>query len=495
MTRALALLALSGCSELVLLSSDVRLDEDDAGALVSEGARSCVGASGRVYVVWSDDRDGVPALYMNRSEDAGATWSGPYRVDHGTRGASAPDLACVSDPAGALPDTVYLAWQDVRDGELDSPNVYFNVSFDGGVTFGEQDVNLSGDPSGLRDSRGPRIVAQNDEVYVAWFDGAYGAYDILVRGSHEAGLTWNDVVRVDGDAPGAAYSAWPDLATDGEGHAHVAWEDSRDGGTDIYVASTSNGAFSFGPPTRLDVGPTAIADEDLPGVSNGFRPRVATLDDAVVVVWHDERNGPARDILLNASTDGGLTWQAAAARVDSDAAGAADSSTPDVRIVDGPDGPRWHVIWQDHRAGGYDIFHRAGDASGFAAAEVRLDTDLAGAGNSLEPRLATSEDGQDLVVVWEDRRDDTDGLGYNELYYVYSRDGGSTWSSDDLRVDSLAAGTSYKVDARVAVHGDHLIAAWTDGRSGTADVFFHTLELGEEARFLEVRGGDEVVEE
>src|SRR2546425_948717 len=75
-------------------------------------------------------------------------------------------------------------------------------------------------------SLGPRIAADGQDVYVTWFDGRDGAYDIYVQASHDGGATWMEApVRVDEDTPGSAYSASPRLAVDGQRVA-IVWEDS-----------------------------------------------------------------------------------------------------------------------------------------------------------------------------------------------------------------------------------------------------------------------------
>lgn len=474
--------------DVQLASSDVRLDGAVAAADPdSTHPRLCVSEAGRVYVVWTDDRDGVPAIWLNRSEDGGTTWlDAPVRVNRGPAAAVAPDLACATARDGdtLLDDLVYVAWEDARDGELENRNVYLVGSEDSGASWWAEDRRMSEDPNGRAMHLGPRVVAGNDEVYVAWFDGGAGAFDVMVAGSHTRGAEFNAPVRVDGDEPGAAYSAWPDLTTDGRGHATVVWEDSRDGASDIYAASTSNGGFSFGPAVRLDVGATVGGEMDAPGSANSFRPRVASRGPSLFAVWHDERNGEARDVYVNWSLDWGETWQVQALRVDGDAPGFTDSLNPAVAVVEREtDGARFNaqIVWQDARVAGFDVYHRGLGAGELSATEARLDTDGAGFGNSLDAAIAV--DGELVVAAWEDRRDDP-GAGYNEIYYAYSVDGGRSWAPQELRLDSLERGTSYKVDLQLSVVGGAIHAVWVDGRNGTADVYFHRLLPGEQAEFL-----------
>ncbi len=454
-----------GAGEQEYLSSDVRIDAagptDGSDAW---GTRMCVTPSGHVFVVWTDDREGKSSVWLNRSTDAGRSWwTGAKRIDHGAGQAENPDIACTDE-------VVYVVWEDDRDGELENHNIYVNYSVDQGTKWLDSDVALDADPDGYAMSLGPEVVASGDRVAVAWYDAVSGAYDIYTVASLDRGESWSDPVRVDSDDAGSAYSATPQLAMDGAGHVYLAWEDSRGGLSDVYFAVSSDDGLSYSRDVRLDSG-------DGPGAFNSFAPAMATEDGTVVVVWHDERNGEGRDIFMNWSDDHGVTWLAEAVRVDSDNVGFFDSLYPAVLVQGGVA----HIVWEDARRQGYDIYYRAAVSAAFDAEEVRLDRDSAGFGNSLNPVIASGEAG--LVVAWEDRRYD-DGSGYNDLFYNWSEDDGLTWDDIDLRIDSIEDATKYTSDLNLEVYMGELLSAWTDGRRGNTDVFFHHLKVGEEAEYL-----------
>jgi len=469
------MLLLAGCDGQndLLGSTDVRIDGAPAGEGDPESTdpRMCIADDGSIYVVWVDDRDATPAVWFTSSTNGGDSWiRPPVRVNRGGGAAFAPDISCSNA-------VVHVVWEDDRDGELENHNIFYNRSGDGGLTWNEVDRRLTEDVDGDSMSLGPDLVAIGDDVYVAWFDNTNGAYDIFITASHDRGQTWSAPARLDSDEAGQAYSAWPRIAADAEQHVYVAWEDSRNGMSDIYAAASSTGGASFWPEVRLDGG------DDL-GQHDSFSPRLDASDDgSVYVVWHDTRNGAERDIYMNWSINHGQNWATDAVRVDSDAAGFFDSLNPSVLVSEGTT----YVAWQDGRSGGYDAFVRRAESGVFYDAEQRVDTDAAGHGNSLHPQVLRS--GDTVVVIWEDRRADQGGEGYNDIYYNYSTDAGVTWSTRDLRVDSIAAGTSYAVDIQAALYQETelgevtLLATWTDGRRGTADIYFQALPVGEEASF------------
>lgn len=439
---------------------DVRIDL--AGSAADSDAvspRACYDGE-RVYVAWEEDREGRPGIWYNRSEDGGATWLlGATPVDGGDIGATRPTLAC----AGGR---VWVAWEDARDGELQNRNIYLNRSEDGGETWLADDLPLDDDPGGAAMSLGPELAVAEEGVYLTWFDGRDGAYDILLRASTDGGATWGGgPVRVDSDVAGAAWSGWPRLVAGAGGRVVVAWEDTRGGGTDIYAARSTDHGATFAEDARLD--------GDAPGAADSFRPRIAADGEAVFVTWHDEREGDARDVYLAWSDDFGGRWEEAI-RAEADAPGLFDSVNADVAASSG----RAQVVWQDDRSGGYDVYHRVFDveARGWRHGDLRLDTDTPGEAHSSHPRVHAR--GQDVLVVWLDYRADAGAVGFNDLFYNHSRDLGDHWTADDHRINSNEPGTSYAVDPAIGLLGDRYGVVWTDGRLGTADLYFASRELG-----------------
>jgi hypothetical protein len=477
------------------VSSDERIDGAGAGDTVdSLGVRMCVSENGNVYAVWYDDREGSYDVWFQTSRDGGESWQSlPVQVNHGLGEASNPDIACVGN-------TVFVVWEDTRDGELENKNIYFSRSDSAGTRWLEQDIRIDLDEKGKFMSIGPRVVTAGDEVHLVWADAVNGAYDIYSASSANRGSAFSAPVRVDSDEAGSAFSAFPQIEADGAGNVIIAWEDARDSRNDIYAAVSNNAGVSYSPDVRLDGG-------DAPGSADSFSPRLAVDDGVAYVVWHDERNGAStRDIYMNWSADGGTTWQTEAAQVESDGPGAGDSTYPSVTVVDGTA----HIVWQDRRSGGFDIYYRSftdGVARTIADedrndldadpvegnGELRLDRSIprssnaAGWSNSLNARIASSQ--EKLAVAWEDRRWDgidlenptqADPQGFDDLYYNYSLDLGDNWSAEDLRIDSYPRGQKFVADMSVGIIGDTIAAIWLDGRRGNMDVMFSAIDLGDE---------------
>ena len=477
-----------GGSDIPDFTTDIQVDgfneeeDPDGDAFESYGTRMCVTTEGHVYVLWLDNRrqpteDRVD-IWMNRSlsrGEAGSWLPTPVRVNQGNEEAPgpgnvwSPDLFCNAKG-------VYVVWEDDRDGELRNHQIYFNRSTDFGETFLEEDVLLEFDVEGNTMSLEPRIDGnEEDDLAVVWYDSANGAYDIFVATSSDLGSSWRESIRIDSDVPpGNAYSARPKVEMSRDGNEiWVVWEDSRDGKADIYFTRSATAGVTFEPDQRLDEG-SDLDGQDEDGEHDSFEPQLCS--DGVsnlYVVWHDSRNDvDRRDIYYRYSLDGGDSWPGNSAQLDSDGAGAANSLYPDC----GTDGNEAHVVWQDNRNGGYDVFYRrviVGIPDG--ATEERADIGDPGLGNSLDAVLGFDRESGKVAVAWNDFREENareEDNGYTDLYFQEYEDGRlAAGGEQDYRIDSYYSGLGYKLDLNFHVLGGQWYACWTDGRGITSNIY------------------------
>ena len=371
------------------LLRDVRLDTDLPGSHHSFVPRMCC-AGDAVYVVWYDDRNGLPDVYFNRSLDAGRTWlSDDVRLDTdlvGTGGSREPVIGCKGGE-------VYVAWYDDRDGDWD---VRFNRSVDAGTTWLADDVRIDRGPA-TTNARLPEIACEGDRVYVVWTDDRMGGTEVHATRSIDRGATWPaDDVRLDEDV-GAGEAIDPRIATGG-GRAFVVWEDRRHGAPDVYVARTDDGGASWRE-TRLDTDPA--------GSANSLQPVVSAAGEAVYVVWEDHRHRKP-DVFLSRSLDGGATWASDDLHLNSTLPGRSTSFRPRVAAS----GEHVFVTWYDDIEGRFDVLltHSPDRGTTWLDPEVRFDTDEAGSQHSITPVVACQ--GARAHVVWQDER-----FGLGDIFY------------------------------------------------------------------------------
>lgn len=153
-------------SGATFLGSAVQLDQDPFPHDSIE-PQVVTTLAGELVVAWVDLRSGAADILATRSDDAGATFSAPVRLDTGTAaGVSASgELALSAD--GNL---VAAAWSDDRAGMLD---VYANFSLDGGANWQPQDYRMDTNGLGVSDSQDPRVLAVDGatpRIHVIWVD-------------------------------------------------------------------------------------------------------------------------------------------------------------------------------------------------------------------------------------------------------------------------------------------------------------------------------------
>jgi hypothetical protein len=353
-------------------------------------------------------------------------------------------------------ERLYVAWYDRRLGDVD---VFFNRSLDGGDTWLADDVRLD-TTAGATGALIPDLAADGDDVAVVWQDRRDGLPDVRFNRSTDAGTTWLPLdVRLDSGPAGGAASLEPRIARAGA-RLYVVWEDLRDGLGDVYFNRSVDGGATWLPAdVRLDT--------DAPGSGASHTPRVACEGDLVLVAWADARSGET-DVRVNRSTDGGLTWLPADVRVDTDLPeGGALSDFP----VPSIEGGVAAVLWEDGRDGERDVrASRSSDGGAtWLASDVRVDTDAAGAGDSI--RVRTARSAGVLHAVWEDHRS-----GLADVRYSRSADGGATWLPADVRLDLGGAGVASSFAPDVGADGPDVSAVWADDRRGRFDVLLRRSE-------------------
>lgn len=429
---------------------DGRIDGAPA-PIEASSVRMCVLGSGAVVVVWVDARSGVPAVWARRSAEGGLSWpEPPTRINTATAAASEVDLGCAGE-------TLVAAWEDTRDSEVEAASVYWARSTDGGASW-QPDARLAGSELGLSDALGPRVAASGDDVHVAWYTDVDGSYDIYVASSRDAGATFGEATRLDTDPAGTAWSAHPEVAADADGRVLVAWEDRRSGVVDVYAAFSPDAGASWSADARVDQG-----DGD------SYAPKVVLEAGEGYALWHDERDGDALEVYAARIDAGG--W-GSPLRLSAGDPGVLDSVLPAGLLRDGT----LSAVWFQGADGGYHVDHlRLVD--GVPDPTPRRLDHAPGEGRATYPLIAA--EGPLHAVAWRDDRYAGGGES-NDLYYVFSRDGGATWS-DDLRLAGRLPGAGPAVDLALAVSGGDVLGAWVDGREGAAGVYFSRLPLGSEA--------------
>jgi len=251
---------------------------------------------GNVYVTWTRfPAVGATVIYGVVSTDGGATFSAPVQIGDLTGGVQG------SVPVVAPNGDVYVAW-------LDNGMLSFDVSTDGGATYGvdrtvavinQQFFPLPG--ASYRGNSFPTIAVDtsggpnNGTIYVAWGDrlGLGGSPDILLSRSTDGGVTWSAPVSVSDDTNGS-YQFFPWLGVGPDGVVSVVFFDRRRAPNsefyDTFVAQSFDGGLTFDRNRRVSSQMSDSLNDGFGGFFIGDYNGIASWINRVHPFWTDCRS-------------------------------------------------------------------------------------------------------------------------------------------------------------------------------------------------------------
>ncbi|HEY6969502.1 MAG TPA: sialidase family protein [Candidatus Angelobacter sp.] len=211
-----------------------------------------------VYVAWDAASGGSTGggIRLARSTDHGATFAA-MRVDS----PSGPGKGIGAVPFVGPNGELYVAWNDFQ-----ANTIAFNRSFDGGVTWGQQNVVASKNiPFEIllpaESFRGALIYPACDtdrssgphrgRLYCSWLDETSAGFgDIFLSFSDDQGTTWSTPQTVPDALPVDRFNHW--LSVDPtNGDVNLSFYDTRNDTTgqrfqtDIYFTQSTDGAATF----------------------------------------------------------------------------------------------------------------------------------------------------------------------------------------------------------------------------------------------------------
>ncbi|MBR9974859.1 MAG: T9SS type A sorting domain-containing protein [Bacteroidetes bacterium] len=254
---------------------------------------------GNIYAAWTDftlygsrDPSDSSLIVFARSTNRGESFEPFVRIsDRGGNAIDSDETVEGAVPAVGPAGEVYVAWAGPE-------GLYFDRSFDGGVTFGT-DRLISDMPggwdihiSGISRSNGlPVTVADvstsphRGTVYVNWVDQRNGDPDVFILKSTDHGDTWSGPIRVNDDPVGNRRDQFFTWATVDPitGDLWVVFHDRRrydSDSTDVFLARSTDGGETFVNQRLSDV-----AFYPSPLVFFGDYNGIAAYDGRVRPIW------------------------------------------------------------------------------------------------------------------------------------------------------------------------------------------------------------------
>ena len=252
---------------------------------------------GTVYAAWLQNNKSV--IDVARSDDFGQNWTPPV-IANQTQAGTDKDILVVHD-------------QDVYVGYNHAQTVWVSSSHDGGRTFTSAKVNNNAQFGWSL--TGGAAIDNHGNVYYSWEGytqngGAKGPINIYVSKSTDGGATWSEaLIDISGAPPDcSAFSCgWAFLGpgtamtSDAAGTLYLLWNSGTvDFGPERVYFSSSMDGITWTP--KVDVS-HAIA-----GVDHAFPAIIAGANGDVRIAWMDQRNNPDWNVYYRSSTDGGTTW-------------------------------------------------------------------------------------------------------------------------------------------------------------------------------------------
>ncbi len=188
-----------------------------------------------VYVAWTDDSSSDKGVHFVRSLNDGGTFTAPIDLISSEPSTTQEKVSMDVDATGNL----YAVWKDNRQGV--NIDIYFTRSVDNGASWGTHVLAVDASTS----CQNPVVNAFNSTYCsVAWHDTTSVDDDVWYKNSTDGGQTWGDTIRVDDTdtnvptSDDATYQTVPTGGFDKYGRALVAWADNRHGNRDIYFTKS-----------------------------------------------------------------------------------------------------------------------------------------------------------------------------------------------------------------------------------------------------------------
>jgi hypothetical protein len=371
-----------------------------------------------------------------------------------------PDVAI--DSSG----NIYVVWYDGRIGNYD---IYFANSTDGGDTFSaNKKIN---DDVGGAEQRDPKIAVDDaGNIYIVWTDHRDDEIDIYFTNSSDGGNTFSTNIKVNNDIEDGAQIE-PSIAVDGAGNIYVVWKEYRNGENDIYFAKSTDGGNSFSASKRVNddgIGKT----QDQPSIA---------VDSAgnIYIAWRDSRDNYNWDIYFANSTDGGQTFSSNK-RVNDFASSLQYEPSIALDSIG-----NIYIAWEDDRNGDYDIyFSNSTDGGNTFSPSMKINDDSDGV-YQYYPSVAGGGPGN-VYITWMDPRE-----GSFDIYFTRSVDGGDTFSTNKKINDDVGSASQSSPSIAVDEAGK-ICSAWRDERNGNWDIYFSSSVTGGTTFSTNIKVNDDI---
>jgi hypothetical protein len=421
--------------------------------------------TGRFLVTFDDQRNTDWDVYAQAYDERGSPIGANFRVSDnaGTSDQFGSTVAC--NAAGEY----LVAWADRRNGNDDVFARRFDS--DGSPLGASFRVN---DDAGSQPQGSPTVAARPDNgFWVAWSDSRAGDNDIYCQRLQRNGSPVGANFRINDDTASSLQRV-SSIGMERSGGICVAWEDERNGSTDIYRALLDESGAPVGANLRLN--------DDGQGGAGQYYVSVAGGSGRYVAAWVDCRAGRDSTDIYAQFLDASGQPSGANFRVSS-------GSSPSYQwypycAMDSANNAA--IVFMDTRNGPYQYFRRRYDATGSPVGPEELVQDTLADG--YYGSCAMNRSGR-FVVAWMDMRN---GAKPDVYCQPFRADGSRIGRNIKVNTDT---GQFYQGYPSCVVAEDGRFAvAWEETRNLVYDVYLQWFDstgarLGGEEKVNDNTGG------
>ena len=177
-------------------------------------------------------------------------------------------------------------------------------------------------------------------------------------------------------------------------------------------------------------------------IGNSGFPKISIIEEKFYVIWTDNTTGNG-DVYFKRSMDNGGTFGG----TENLSNNLGRSSEPDVTL----DQEEVYITWTDNTSGNGDVYFKASPDSGFTFSSVKNLSNNTGA--SLSPNIAAS--GNNVYVIWTDNT-----TGNGDVYFKASLENGNKFKGKKILAKNL--GNSLQPQMAVSQDGNLIFGVWKD---------------------------------
>jgi hypothetical protein len=401
-------------------------------------------------IIWSDFRNGTgnSDIFCQKMSSTGTPLWDPYGISICEASGNQANLKAVSDGM----DGAVITWQDQRSAQ----GAIFarRVTKDGKALWTSDGMTVCKG----NNAEFPQIsLSKNGNIIIVWQDKRNGGLDVYAQGIDMNKLeSWknNGVEIVLGF--GSVTQQKPRIIRTGREEYVVAWEDYRNGYSNVFVQRINNNGKLLWARDGIRI---CNADCDQ------YNPQLVSDDDGgAIIVWEDNRSGVSTIYAQKIDPYGNILWDGGGIRLCQ-----GEGSEVNPKLSKNSKGGAI-VAWQDSRKreGLFNIYAQGIDKNGSLL--WRTDGVAVKYSEGTQMNLDIDSDGEDgAVITWEEYRQNfnTPDIHAQKI----SGSGNIMWTKTGL---SVCKAPESQKQPNISVNNE-IIIAWEDNSGGSYDIYTQKL--------------------